>query len=92
MGNTFGILSLIFSLLGLCVTWLLEIFIPFGALIFPGLAIIFAIIGFIKDDSKGLSVAGLVIGIIGLICWLTFGWILIAFILVMIGLSMIPLP
>ncbi|MDX1798844.1 MAG: hypothetical protein R3255_09365, partial [Candidatus Lokiarchaeia archaeon] len=36
----------------------------------PILAIIFGGIGISKDDSKGLGVAGLILGIVALIIWI----------------------
>ena len=70
MGKTFGILALIFGLLGF-VGWLLfafiPIFLPFSGFYFPGAAIVFGIIGIIVDDSKGMAIAGLILGIIAVI-------------------------
>jgi hypothetical protein len=45
---------------------ILALFSILGWLI-PTIAIIFGIIGIIKDDSKGLAIAGLILGVIALI-------------------------
>ena len=37
------------------------------AWLIPAIAIIFGIIGIIKDDTKGLAIAGLILGVIALI-------------------------
>jgi hypothetical protein len=54
MGKTYGILSLIFAIIGIFF---------FGIILGP-IAIILGVIGRKKDDSKGLATAGLIIGII----------------------------
>jgi len=67
-----GTISLIFGLLALLIGWLIMLFVPFGNYImygFCGLAIVFGIIGIIKDDSKGKAIAGMILGIIALIVW-----------------------
>lgn len=70
MGKVFGILGLVFGLIGLFIFWY----------IFGPLAIIFGAIGIAKDDSKGLGIAGLVLGIVDVACmlifWLLFGSLL----------------
>ena len=45
---------------------ILALFSLIGWLI-PAIAIIFGIIGIIKDDTKGLAIAGLILGVIALI-------------------------
>ncbi len=70
MGKVFGIFALIFGILGLLLGWAIGIFLPFlpyGALYISGAAIVFGIIGIIADDSKGMAIAGLILGAIGLI-------------------------
>jgi len=57
MGKTYGILSLIFAIIGIFF---------FGIILGP-IAIILGVIGRKKDDSKGLATAGLIIGIIATI-------------------------
>jgi hypothetical protein len=54
MGKTYGILSLIFAIIGIFIA---------GIILGP-IAIILGVIGRKKDDSKGLATAGLIIGII----------------------------
>ena len=68
MSNTMGAISLTFGILGLCCAWLIEIFIPFVSILFPIIAIIFGAIGIKKDDSNGMAIAGLILGIISLVC------------------------
>lgn len=74
MGKTFGIIALLAGLAGLILLALLWIGIFFAPLLlFPyigliiivagALAIIFGIIGIVKDDSKGLGITGLILGI-----------------------------
>ena len=78
-----GIISLIFGLLALLLGWLIMLFVPFGDYIMYalcGLAIVFGIIGIIKDDSKGKAIAGMILGIIALILWPIL-WTIIAVIL-----------
>ncbi len=67
MGKVFGILALVFGLIGLLGGWLLVLFLPFGQYYLPVAAIVFGIIGIITDDSKGMAIAGLVLGVIGII-------------------------
>lgn len=72
MGKTFGALALTFGLIALLVGWLIMWLVPFGDIIMYVLcvlAIVFGIVGIIKDDSKGMGIAGLILGIIALICW-----------------------
>ena len=64
MGNTFGIIALIFGIIGLCCGWILS----YIGLVFPVVAIVCGAIGMKKDDSAGMSIAGLVLGIISVIC------------------------
>ena len=86
MANTFGIIGLIVAIFALCVAPFVP-FIPFGVWIFPIVAIIISGIGIAKDDKNGMAIAGLVIGIVALICWGLLGFILLALILGMIGLG-----
>ena len=70
MGKVFGILSLLFGIFGLF-GWLLfamlPIVLPFSGFYLPGAAVVFGIIGIVSDDSKGMAIAGLILGIIGII-------------------------
>jgi len=86
MSNTNGIISLIFGLIGLCGGWLIPI--PFLPWIFPIVAIIFGIIGIMKDDSHGMAIAGLVLGIISILC-VAVAAIFLAMIFTMLGLGML---
>lgn len=54
MGKIYGILSLIFAIIGIF----------FAGIILGPIAIILGVIGRKEDDSKGLATAGLIIGII----------------------------
>ena len=86
MGKVWGALSLVFALVSLILGWLIIIFVPFGGYIMwalPILAIIFGIIGIIVDDSKGMAIAGLILGIIALLIWPVLG----GFILELIGIG-----
>lgn len=67
MGSPFGIVSLIFGIIGLVAGWLLVFIFPIIGFAIPAIAIIFGIIGIASDDSKGLGIAGLILGIIALI-------------------------
>ena len=69
MGKIFGLLGLIFGLIGIIGVWFITFFFYFGALLIGILAIVFGGIGIAKDDSKGLGIAGLILGIITLIIW-----------------------
>jgi hypothetical protein len=75
MGKVFGIISLVCALVSFGLTPLSYFAIPVGARIMytfgvPTIAItgiVMGIVGCIKDDSKGLAIAGLVIAPLGLI-------------------------
>jgi len=92
MSNTNGIISLIFGIFSLCCGWLVGAFlpIPFIGYIFPAVAIIFGIIGIIKDDSHGMAIAGLILGIISLICVFLVAALFLALILAMMGMGALP--
>jgi len=80
MGRAFGIVALIFGSISIPVSgamaaisfWssflpsIVPIVFIIGWLI-PGIAVIFGIIGIIVDGSKGMAIAGLILGIIALI-------------------------
>ena len=70
LGKVFGILGLICGILGFF-GWLLfaliPIVLPYSAFYLPGAAIIFGIIGIIADESKGMAIAGLILGIVFII-------------------------
>ena len=61
MGKIFGILSIIFGILGI------ALFFTGYTLILAPLAIIFGIIGLFKDDNKALPIIGIILGFIGFI-------------------------
>lgn len=91
MGKTFGALALVFGLIALVVGWALMLFVPFGDYIVYALAvlaIIFGIIGIVKDDSKGMGIAGLILGIIALILGFIIAFVVIAIILGLGGMSL----
>jgi len=81
MGKTFGVLALIFGLIALLSGWAIALFLfPYGSYVnyaVAGLAILFGIIGIIKDDSKALAIIGMILGIIALVVW-GFAWAFIA--------------
>ena len=74
MGKTFGIISLVCAIVGFGLTPLSYFAIPVAARIIytfgvPSIivtGIVMGIVGCIKDDNKGLAIAGLVIAPIGL--------------------------
>jgi len=69
LGKVFGIIALVFGICGLAFPW-----IPFigglWVIALPIIAIIFGGIGIAKDDSKGMGIAGLVLGIVGIIMYI----------------------
>ena len=70
MEKVFGTISTLFALPALFIGWLLIHLGSFlqilGLYILPAIAIIFGIIGIVKDDSKRMGVAGLILGIIAI--------------------------
>ncbi|MHA1107151.1 MAG: hypothetical protein ACTSPN_15770 [Promethearchaeota archaeon] len=84
MSNTNGIIALIFGIIGLCCAWLIPI--PFVPFLFPIVAIVFGAIGIKKDDSNGMAIAGLVLGIISVICVAVMA-VFLAVILAMFGMG-----
>jgi hypothetical protein len=68
VGKIFGILSIIFGIIGILGGMV------FLGMIFGPLAIIFGLIGLWKDDSKALSILGILLGIIaiGIFIWLLY--------------------
>jgi hypothetical protein len=67
--NTYGIEALIFAILGF-------IMIPVLGSI---LGIIFGLKGKDRDDNSSFAQVGLILGIIGIFCWLIFGFAFIIF-------------
>ena len=87
MGKIFGIIALICGLLGILGGWLLAIPIGYyGIFIFPGIAIVTGIIGIIVDDSKGMAIAGLILGLFGIV-FVMFILPLLTIIFALLGLS-----
>jgi len=89
MGKVFGLIGLIFGIIGLVGVWFLTFLFYFSALLISILAIVFGGIGIAKDDSKGLGIAGLILGIITLIIWLLWP-ILVIFGLLGFFMSLFP--
>ena len=73
MGKTFGALALVFGLIALLMGWAIMLFVAgFGSYIMYalcGLAIVLGIIGIITDDSKGMAIAGIILGLFALVIW-----------------------
>lgn len=79
MGKTFGIISLLLGigafvvfllfLLGVLLTITQILFAGMDIVIIAlgGIAIVFGIIGMVKDDSKALGVVGLILGIVSIV-------------------------
>ena len=89
MGKVFGLLGLLFGIIGIVGVWFFTFFFYFSALIIGILAIVFGAIGIAKDDSKGMGIAGLILGIITLIIW--FLWpILVLFGLLGFFMALFP--
>jgi len=74
--NTYGIESLVFAILGFFVMPII------GSI----LGIIFGIKGKDKDDNPSYAQFGLVLGIIGIACWIIFGFAVISFIFTIISI------
>ncbi|MBY8979625.1 MAG: hypothetical protein KGD72_04495 [Candidatus Lokiarchaeota archaeon] len=87
MGKVFGIIALLCGILGF-VGWMLLGSLPFGFFYLPIAAIVFGIIGLIVDDSKGMSIAGLILGILSIV-FIVFILPMLAFLLILFGLSAI---
>jgi len=74
LGKTLGIISLVFGIIGLISIIFAFYPLPFVVLWYTPLissvvTIICGSIGIKKDDSPGLSIAGLILGLIGVIIW-----------------------
>lgn len=66
MGSTISVLSLIFGIVGFCCGF-----------IFGPIAIILGAIGMRREEGRGLAIAGLILGIVTVVCWIfafTFLW------------------
>ena len=80
MGKIYGIIALVLGIVGYLGGWLLFLFLPFGEFYLPIAAIVFGILGIFSDDSKGLAIAGLVLGVFGMV----FNLFILGFILTLI--------
>jgi len=87
MGKLFGIIALICGILGFF-AWILLASLPFGIYYVPGAAIVFGIIGIIADESKGMAIAGLILGILSIV-FILFILPMLAVLLLLLGLGAI---
>lgn len=87
MGKVFGIIALLCGILGFF-GWMLLGTLPYGFFYLPGAAIVFGIIGIIADESKGMAIAGLILGILSIV-FILFILPMLAFLLILFGLSAI---
>ncbi|MCK4287045.1 MAG: hypothetical protein KAX18_12625 [Candidatus Lokiarchaeota archaeon] len=87
MGKVFGIIALLCGILGFF-GWILLGNLSFGFFYLPIAAIVFGIIGLFVDDSKGKSIAGLILGIFCII-FIIFILPMLAFLLLLFGISQI---
>ena len=78
MGKIFGILSLLFGILSIVLTF---VFYAIWGIAIPILAIVFGGIGIAKDDSKALGIVGLILGIVSLVIWFVAPLLLIGLLL-----------
>ena len=85
MGKLFGIIALICGILGFF-GWMLLGSLPYGFFYLPGAAIVFGIIGIIADESKGMAIGGLILGILCIV-FILFILPMLAFLLILFGLS-----
>jgi hypothetical protein len=76
--QTFGLTAFIFGLLSIP-AGIIAAFHYTIAWIIPPIAIIFGVIGFKKDDEKGRSLAGIVLGSVGLIIGLYILFVYVIF-------------
>jgi len=61
-GLAFGITSLVTGIIAFLIGWIFFLSIPIGAV-----AVVFGALGLKKPQGKGLSIAGLITGIIGVV-------------------------
>jgi uncharacterized membrane protein len=83
MSNTYGIVFLIFGIIGLCCGWIHSLF----GLVFPIVAIVCGAIGMSRNDSSGMSIAGLVLGIVSTICTILASIFAFALLMQLFGLE-----
>ena len=74
MGNTISIIALIFGIISFCC-----------GVIFGPVAIILGAIGMRGEEGRGMATAGLVLGIVSLLCWILAIIFLWAFIAALFG-------
>lgn len=80
MGKVFGVIALIMGITALALEpiFMYFFYFDFGNYVFyvlAGLAIVFGILGIVKDHPKGLGVVGLIVGIIALTLWFIFNFL-----------------
>jgi hypothetical protein len=84
LGKVFGIISLVCGICGLVLPWVPYIG-GLWVIALPIIAIIFGGIGIAKDDSKGMGIAGLILGIVGIIMYIVLFIFLAAIIAAFLG-------
>jgi len=67
MGKALGIISLIFGLIGLTVGWTIGMLLPLGSFYLPVTALVCGIVGVCVQEKKGMAIAGLVLGAVGIV-------------------------
>jgi len=87
MGKALGIISLIFGLIGLIIGWILGIFLPFGSYYLPVVALVTGIVGTAVQEKKGMAIAGLVLGAVGIVLAIFIFPLLISLMIYLIGIS-----
>ena len=92
MTKIYGIMSLVFSIISLIMQIPIPMQVPntaflISALILSIVGIIFGGFGIAKDDSRGVAIAGLILGVIGVL--FPIGW-LINILLAQVGLEPAP--
>lgn len=71
MENKYGIMSIILGLIGFIFTLFIQslLFSLFG-IIFAIVALIFGVLGVMNNASRGISIIGILIGIVDIISWI----------------------
>ena len=87
MGKALGIISLIFGLLGLLVGWTIGMFLPFGSFYLPVVALVCGIVGTAVQEKKGMAIAGLVLGSVGIVLAIFIFPFLISLMIYLFGIS-----
>lgn len=91
MGKAFGITSLVLGIISIGLIGLNAMRSPIAILMIPsmivaGVGVVFGGLSIAKDDSKGLGIAGLILGTIGL------AFPIWAFISILGGILLAPVP